>query len=68
MKKFRRIPKIQIEFIPKDNEKICVFPRIFVSFVCFCKNIRVHPRIAAWPPRGFTPCSPAVLAPVAAGP
>ena len=21
-----------------------------------CAEIRVHPRIAAWPPRGFTPC------------
>ena len=31
-------------------------------------SIRVNPRIAAWPPRGFTPCPPAVLAPVAAGP
>jgi hypothetical protein len=41
--------------------------RCFVSFVCFCGSsesggtaaavqIRVHPRIAAWPPRGFTPC------------
>jgi len=32
------------------------------------EKTRVHPRIAAWPPRGFTSCSPAVLAPVAAGP
>jgi len=23
--------------------------------------IRVHPRIAAWPPRGFTPCSSVVI-------
>jgi hypothetical protein len=31
----------------------------FVPFG-FGTKIRVHPRIAAWPPRGFTPCSAVV--------
>jgi len=36
------------------------FPKA-LPWAIFCQpcrlSIRVYPRIAAWPPRGFTPCS-----------